>query len=151
MSDNWIYLIPDDAFFIPDASKQELARRRLHEIAPEAGEIKQSVSENVRFQDCGANFERIGCPSCQAEISISWWQRCMDEDFDGDGFRVATYDTPCCGSKITLHDLAYEWPQGMCRFSLDLLNGNLDRLHDRHKRELEEILGCKLRVIYQHL
>jgi hypothetical protein len=93
MSETWIYLIPDDPRFIPDSSKQELARRRFSEVAPEAKEIELSVGESVKFQDCGANFERICCPSCHTEIPISWWQKCMNEDFDGQGFKVEVYIT----------------------------------------------------------
>lgn len=82
-------------------------------------------------------------------IPTSWWQDRMDEDYD-DGFKLAAYRTPCCGAQHTLHDLAYEWPQGFGRFALDAMNPSLGKLEDRHRRELEEILGTKLRVIYRH-
>ena len=37
------------------------------------------------------------------------------------------------------------------RFGLDARNPNIGELEDRYKREFEEILGTKLRVIYQHI
>ncbi|GLQ50751.1 hypothetical protein ACFFJT_05560 [Dyella flava] len=151
MSENWTYLIPDDPHFIPETSKQEAARRKFCEIARGAKEIELSVNEHVKFQDCGANFERIRCPGCCAEIPMSWWLACMKEDFDGQGFRIAVYATPCCASNTSLHNLAYEWPQGMYRFALGSMNGSFGRLDDGHRQEIEEILGCKLRVIYQHV
>jgi hypothetical protein len=61
MSDNWIALVPEDPRFVPDAAKQQRARERFLEIAPEADEIEIKVSENVVFFDCGGNFERICC------------------------------------------------------------------------------------------
>jgi hypothetical protein len=151
MSESWIYLIPDDPHFVPEPTRQELARRRFIEAVPEAEQVELSINEKVQFRDCGDNFERILCPSCRAEISISWWHECMDEDFSDQGFKVAGYATPCCGSITTMHDLAYEWPQGLYRFSLGVRGGNFGVLGDGEKRKFEEILGCKLRVIYQHL
>jgi hypothetical protein len=150
MSDNWIVLIPEDPWLVPDAVKQRRARDRFAEIAPEADEIEIKVSEKVEFFDCGANLERICCPSCRAQIPVEWWQERMDEDY-GDGFKLASYATPCCGKKSTLHELVYEWPQGFGRFALDALNPNIAKLAEKDKREFEKILGTKLRVIYQHI
>ena len=45
----------------------------------------------------------------------------------------------------------HTWPQGFAQFALEVMNPNSGRLEDRHRLELEEILGTKLRVIYQHL
>jgi hypothetical protein len=150
MSDNWIALIPEDPRFIPEAAKQSRARDRFAEIAPEADEIEVKVCQKVKFFDCGANFERILCPSCRSEIAVEWWQGRMDEDY-ADGFKLAFYATPCCGAKFTLHELVYEWPQGFGLFALDAMNPNVGRLEGRYQREFEEILGTKLRVIYQHI
>jgi hypothetical protein len=150
VSDNWIALIPEDPRFIPDAAKQSRARDRFTEIAPEADEIEIKAGEKVEFFDCGANYERILCPSCRSEILIAWWQDRMDEDY-GNGFMLASYATPCCRAQYTLHDLVYEWPQGFGRFALAAMNPNIGKLEERHKQEFEEILGTKLRVIYQHI
>jgi len=150
MSDNWIALIPEDPRFVPDEAKQRRARDRFAEIAPEADEVEIKVSEKVEFFDCGANFERILCPSCRSEISVVWWQDHIDEDSD-DGFKLASYPAPCCGRKCTLHELVYEWPQGFGRFALEAMNPNIGKLEDKYKEEFEKILGTKLRVIYQHI
>jgi hypothetical protein len=150
MSDHWIKLIPEDPRFIPDAAKQARARDRLAEIAPDADEIEIQVSENVEFFDCGANFERILCPSCRSEIAVEWWQQRMNDDYD-DGFRLARYPTPCCSTPHTLHELEYAWPQGFGRFALDAMNPNIAKLEERYRQELEALLGTRLRVIYQHL
>lgn len=150
MSDNCIVLIPEDPRLIPDASRQSRARDRFADIAPDAEEIVTKVCEKVEFFDCGANLERILCPSCGLEIPVEWWQERMNEDNDN-GFILASYSTPCCGAQRTLHDLKYEWPQGFGRFALEAMNPNIGELEERYKRELEEILGTKLHVIYQHI
>lgn len=163
MSDHWITLIPEDPRFVPDPAKRQLARDRLAAIAPDAEEIEIRVSEKVEFFDCGQNFERVRCPSCGAAIPDDWWQDRMDEDSGvegwqdrmdddaGDGFKLATYSTPCCGMKCTLHELVYEWPQGFGRFALEAMNPDIGKLEDKFMREIETILGTKVRVIYQHI
>jgi hypothetical protein len=64
---------------------------------------------------------------------------------------LAEYKTPCCNASMTLHELVYEWPQGLGRFALEVMNPRIGKLDDRYKKEFEEILGTRLRVIYQHL
>jgi hypothetical protein len=150
MSDNWITLIPEDPNHIPDAVRQRRARSRFAEIVPKADEIEIKVSNKIEFFDCGANFECVRCPACGSEIATDWWKDRMDEDC-GDGFKLATYATPCCATKCTLHELAYDWPQGFGRFALETMNPNIGELTNRNQRELEGILGTKLRVIYRHM
>jgi len=151
MSDNWIILIPDDPNCVPDGARQTETRKRFSEIAPDADEIEAKVSGRVKFFDCGANLERIVCPSCSAEISCDWWQDRLDDDFSNDGFKLAQYSSPCCQTAHTLHELIYEWPQGFGRFSIEAMNPNIGELDGQRKKELEDLLGMPLRVIYQHL
>ena len=75
----------------------------------------------------------------------------MDEDYVNGGFKLAQYPTPCCKVNYSLDQLIYEWPQGFARFALDAMNPNICELNDQYKAEFEEILGTRLRVIYQHL
>lgn len=150
MSENWIALVPQDPRFVPDAARQCRARERFAEIAPEADEIEIKVSRNVVFFDCGENFERVCCPSCGTELPVEWWQERMEEDHD-DGFQLAAYATPCCERKVTLNELVYEWPQAFGRFAIDAMNPDIGKLDDSYKQEFENILGTKLRVIYQHI
>src|SRR5947207_2367325 len=111
MSDNWIVLIPEDPYFIPDAEKRSRARDRFAEIAPDADEIEIKVCEKVQFFDCGENFERILCPRCRSVIPVAWWQERMDKDYSN-GFLLAKYATPCCNKLYTMQELVYDWPQG---------------------------------------
>ena len=149
MSDNWIALIPEDPRFVPEAARRSRARDRFCEIAPAADEVAIKVSDTVEFFDCGANFEQALCPSCRSVLPATWWQDRMGEDY-ADGFKLAAYPTPCCGARHTLHELVYEWPQGFGRFALDAMNPDIGKLEERDQRELEEMLGTKLRVIYRH-
>ena len=149
MSMHSICLIPEDPRFVPDVQQQENTRQRFQQILGEEGGARVSVSEQPFFVDCGENFERIACPGCSAELTVDWWHECMDSDFDGQGMRLNRYATPCCNQQVTLHELDYQWPMGIARFTLE--GDNLvGRLGDEAKQELEAMLGCRLRVIYRH-
>jgi hypothetical protein len=150
MSDNWIVLVPQDPLALVDADRLQRAMQRICEIAPEADETKMTVSKQPQFFDCGANLERITCPSCQQELRVDWFQDRMDADYDGTGFRLNTYRTPCCDRPHSLNELLYEWPAGFGMCSLEVMNPNIGLLSDEQRREIEEIVGLPLRVIYQH-
>jgi len=150
MSDNWITLVPEDPYFIPDMARQSRARERLTEIAPDADEVEITLRDTVQFFDCGTNLERILCPACGAELPVDWWQERMNEDYQ-QGFKLAPYQLPCCGATSALHELIYDGQQAFGHFALDVMNPNIGMLDDTSKRELEEILGTKLIVVYQHL
>jgi hypothetical protein len=150
MSDDWIILIPENPRFRPERARQMAAEVRFSEIAPQAHEVTSNLSDTVQFYHCGANFERIKCPSCGSDVPIDWWQDRMDEDFD-DGFKLRPYRVPCCNGEMTLHELAYEWPQGFGQYSLEAMNPNIGQLSNEHKQDFEGIVGTPLRVIYLHL
>src|SRR5579872_111967 len=95
MSDNWIVLISEDPTFLPDKARQARARDRFAKIVPDASGIRLKVYDKIEFFDCGANLERILCPSCGAEIPTLWWQDRMSEDY-ADGFKLDRYAMPCC-------------------------------------------------------
>jgi hypothetical protein len=151
MSDNWIILIPEQAGFVPPADKQQQALSRFRNLAPAADEVKIELSEKIRFVDCGSNFERILCPDCKKELDISWWQKQINEDFVDSDFQLLSRKMPCCGTMRNLHELRYDWPQGLARFGLEAMNPNLGKLPEAEISSLESILGCPLRVIYQHI
>jgi hypothetical protein len=65
-------------------------------------------------------------------------------------FRDLRATTPCCGRRTTLNALAYSWPVGFARFTLEVLNPGLDSLPDRIHQRLEDVLACRLRLIWAH-
>ncbi len=75
----------------------------------------------------------------------------MDEDYDGSGFRLDSFKLPCCQATCTLNELTYDWPQGFARFSLEVMNPNIGELPKSGIVSFADILGCPLKVIYQHL
>jgi hypothetical protein len=133
---------------MPEA--RERAAEMFRAIAPVAEEIENKVTVGVRFVDCGANFERVLCPICGKELEMEWWNEQMDKDFDGE-FKLNSVRVPCCRGEKTLNDLRYEWQQGFARFSLEVMNPNVGELTKDDVKAFETILGCPVKVIYQHI
>jgi hypothetical protein len=152
MSDHWIILIPEKAGWVPTKIREMLAQKKLSELLPEAGEIKMELSEEMRFEHCGSNFESVQCPACGEKLETKWWQKKMDDDFGPEkNFKLAPIRLPCCGVKKTLHELHYEWQQGFAKFSLCVRNPNIGKMPEKFIEALETILNCKLRFIYRHI
>ena len=149
MSDNVLRLIPTDPQFVPDDASAERARDHLAELAPNADEVTQNMSEETQFVDPGANLERISCPRCGQNLPMEWWQDRMDDAFKA-RFTVLAVTTPCCGADVSLNDLNYEWPAGFARFVLEAMNPGVADLATAEIATLAEIVGSPLRRIWAH-
>ena len=150
MSDDWFVLVPEDPRYVPDKDRQEQSRQRLCEIAPEADDVECVNAEAVQFFDCGSNLEFVRCPNCKSEISWNWWGNRMDDDYK-DGFRLASFETPCCKSRLSLDRLIYEWPVAFGRFALSARNPNMRKIRQEQVSELGALLGCGLITIRRHI
>jgi len=152
MSDNFVYLIPEEPGLVPDEAKQEAVVTYFRNIAPKAGAITTSVSDSVEFIHCGANFGKILCPSCGTVVRVDQWSDWMDQDFQGKGkgFVLPKHVLPCCGALHSLHDLNYEWPMGFGRFMVCAEDPNIGKLSDEQRGRFAAILGCAVRIIYEH-
>ena len=150
MSDDYIHIIPAIPGFVPDQARRDDAVSHFRSIAPKATEVSSKISDHLEFVHCGGNFEEIRCPSCKAVIELDLWQGWMDDDCSEKGFTLTLRAMRCCGAQHTLHDLAYVWPQGFARCDVCAMNPNIGKLSDDQRSRFEEILGCPVRVIYEH-
>lgn len=147
MSDNILKLIPIKATFMP-------TEKMLKELTDVLDKYFSSldfnilVTDNIRFIDQGANWKRVTCPICNSVIDDSWWQVEMDKAY-ANNFTDLEIVSPCCGSKISLNDLYYEWPAGFARFSIEIRNPN-ENVDAEILGELENIIGTTLKKIWAH-
>ena len=151
MSDNWICIIPKDPNVIPEIKIQKEAEKYFKSIVTQSDEIKTIVTDSIQFYDSGANFERIRCPFCQSEIEMDWWQEKMDNDSNGDGFKLNTFAMPCCNRTTNLNNLLYDFEQGFSKYCIEAMNPNIDELGSENIIKLKDILGIEIKVIYQHI
>jgi len=149
MSDNTLYLIPEEPNFIPDEESSDRAISLLRSFLEDLAEVEATVSDEIRFIDPGANFESVACPKCGSVITDSW-QSFMDAA-NTSQFRNLAIITPCCGAESSLNDLVYKWSAGFAKYVLKANNPSIpDWLGQSQVVKLERILGCNLRQIKAH-
>ena len=149
MSENFLKIIPEQPVYIPKNEAQVTASRFLKSLVDENCEVQSKVSKEIEFVDAGTNFESISCPICGKEISGEWWSIAMSKAHQSH-FSQLEIAVPCCKSRTTLNHLNYNWSQGFARFVLSARNPNISMLDKQSLSKLEQILGCKLRVIWTH-
>jgi hypothetical protein len=149
MSDNWLRFIPTDPEFLPTQAAAAKAQALLASIVPQSTEVTVQFTEHVEFMDQGANFESVACPRCEANAE-SWWGDAMSEQYKT-RFSNLRVTAPCCGATVSLNELNYKWPCGFSRFVLEAMNPNVRDIAPDQVAELEETLGCPLRVFWRHL
>lgn len=150
MSDNWIIVVPEEPSFMPPPDGQQKAVSLFQSIASAADDFEVVATQEVRFIDCGCNFEGVFCPDCGGELDVEWWQDAKSEEFDA-GFPLKEATLPCCGVSHSLAALRYEWPQAFARFSIGAMNAQIADLSDEQMRSFESALGCRVRKVLRHL
>ena len=151
MSDDYILVIPRNPRYVPTPEVQRHLVELLAQLAPDAEDITVEASEEVRFFDCGENFQRIVCLRCAVEIDLEWWQARMDDDAQDTGFRLANYALPCCGASVTLNDLEYDWPQAFGRCRWEVTNPGIGELTSSDRTNLVAAAGIPLVFVRQRI
>jgi len=149
VSDNYLRLIPTDPTWQPGADEARRAVAALWPFVPAAESIDVERYDEVRFIDPGANFERVSCPTCRADLATVWWTGQMEQAAVS-GFTNLTVLPPCCGTPASLNDLGYDWPAGFARAELSVVNPNRGRLDDAELARVTTALGHPLRQVMAH-
>ena len=154
MSDYSVIFIPTDHRCVPPVAAHEEARlhveRRLPGIVGTV-QVSISVSEHPEIVHGFANFENVVCPYCW-DFLTDWWGDEALPVAERSNFENLSVVLPCCERHASLNELHYYFPLGFARFQLEALNPNVGpKLPQGLLRELEAILGCRLRVVRQHI
>jgi hypothetical protein len=148
VSDVFLRVIPSDPRHVPSATARERAQTLLRRALPRADDVSGTVTAEVRFVDCGDNFEFVACPRCGADLG-DWWSVIMEAAHERQ-FRELRATTPCCGHTQSLNELQYAWPMGFARYTLEAVNPRVGSLPERTQVRLAETLGCPIRLIWAH-
>jgi hypothetical protein len=151
MSDNWICIIPKDPNWTPSSAQQIELEMALRSIVPPSEKVEFETDDDIKFRDCGGNFESIKCPNCKVAVNTEQWQSLMDIDYDGNSFRMCKYQMDCCGCEVSLNELEYYFTQGFSKFIARCMNPNKGELAKNEIRSIEEALTTTVSVIYQHI
>ena len=153
MSDQLVRLIPSDPYFrVTERQAQEALRLIRQSIRADGIELR--MQETPMFIDSRENMTSISCPCCRQLLDFGWWGDAMDKAYETD-FMDLSVQLPCCGAKSTLQDLIYDFPCAFASFELEVRNPESDRRPDARKpedmlKQLEELLGIPMRVIYAY-
>ena len=118
----------------------------LRTMIPRHDSLKVKRHDEIRFVDCGENFRLAICPQCGANLTgqLSNW---MDVSYRSH-FQDRKVDVPCCGEKIDLNDLRYEWPMAFASWTVEVLNPNPATFIPAHDQVLiEAVLRSPVRQI----
>jgi hypothetical protein len=148
VADTFLRIIPSDPSCVPSVLARERAMNVLRRAVPQADEVSAQVSQDVRFVDCGSNFESVRCPACGTDLG-EWWAEAMEMG-QQQQFRDLRITTPCCGLHTSLNDLLYSWPAGFARYTLEALNPGRRSLPPRIVDRLTHVLETDLRLIWAH-
>jgi hypothetical protein len=148
MSETFLRIIPSDPGCVPSALRRERALGVLQRAVPLADDVASQVTPDVRFVDCGDNFETVRCPHCGADVG-EWWSVAMEMGHE-QHYRDLRVTTPCCTRSTSLNELVYSWPAGFARYSLEALNPGVGSLPEALVRRLEDALSARIRVIWAH-
>jgi hypothetical protein len=151
MSDNYIIIIPKNYDFIPNSLLEALLINEINKIVKTRDSLDIIRTEGIRFIDCGSNFEKIVCPNCGKELEIEFWQEKMDEYFNGYSFLLEKFPLPCCKMEFNLNELVYIWEQGFGKYSIEILNPDIDRLSIENIDTFGNILKQQVKIIYRHI
>lgn len=150
MAETALFVIPQDPFFVPEPSAREAAGALARQLLPDAEAIAVSVSAKPQFFDAGEAAVAVRCPEGGKRLDMDWWADLMEEDFDGEGFRLEAHPSPC-GRAVTLAELVYEAPQGFARCAVAIANPGISALDESALVAFAEALGGPVTAVYQAL
>jgi hypothetical protein len=113
-----------------------------------AADVLGQLTPEVRFVDCGDNFQTVVCSRCGTDIA-EWWAAAMEAAHEQQ-FADLRLATPCCGTRTALTDLFYSPAVGFARYTLAVVNLRVGGVPPRTIERLQTVLGCELKLIWAH-
>jgi len=158
MSEEVLKLIPEDKSYIPDEGQAEKARVLLEDFFPDGEQAEIQFSEHLMFIDGGENTVKVGCSICATEsdlndeVNTEWWckldAQTSPEDANIEAIEVAM---PCCNKSTSIQNIDYFGSVGFAKFELCIWNPYADDgISDQQIKQLETLLGCKLKQVWAH-
>lgn len=144
MADYTIKIIPADPYRRIPEDRINMAADYLQGNVS-ADRIETAAYETPAFIDCGGNLESIECPLCGSHIDFDWWGEAMDEAAEGE-FSDLSAVMPCCGGKISLNELKYDFPCGFACSEVKILNPD-NEVSGECMENIRRLFSADIRVI----
>jgi hypothetical protein len=142
----WIHFVPEDPAFVPPRVAAQNALVHLRDAAPDDAAVNADAFPNPVLFTRSGSISKAFCNCCGLPIELSWWDAAMNHAHESH-YSSLRVTTPCCGCETSLNDLKYEPPAAFGRCHIVMLGG--PEAEAVHRRNLERILGCKLKVIVE--
>ncbi|MCS4308041.1 hypothetical protein M2404_002389 [Rheinheimera pacifica] len=152
MSEHQIIILPQNPLWIPPSGMAAATQQFIAGLFPAAEHIEVTCTDEVRYYDCGGNFEHIHCPACYAELSVEQWHSMMDADYNAENnsFAMQQQALPCCGELCNLNQLQYSFEQGFGRFAI-IMDNSVGVLDAATQAAIEVFLDNQpVKIIYRH-
>jgi hypothetical protein len=158
MPEIYLKIIPTEPGYVPKEEARTKAVALLRKLLPRSEDWNGEVHERLEFIDQGEHLETIICPSCgdrlrlhsqvNGEDILDWWYRVSDE-MEETGPEEVRVEMPCCRQQVPAMALTFDGPAGFARFEMNVMNPGLKGdLPSEHLARLEEVVGCRLRLIW---
>lgn len=149
MSDHLLRYVPAAPFWQPSPEDAERAAALLRSVLPEADAITASFEERIVLYDPGANWSGVACHACGADAE-PWFAEAVEAVLaaGSDSLDVAA---PCCGTRLSLNDLRFDWPAGFGRFALEARNPNVRDTTAEQDGRVAACLGAPVRKIWARM
>jgi hypothetical protein len=147
MSDNILKIVPRDPLFRPSQEAEKAVEQLLRAMIPRHDSLEAKMQDGIAFVDCGENHERTICPVCGADVGEHWSQW-MKDSYRQTRFQDRMVVVPCCGAKVDLNDLRYEFPMAFSSWSVELWNPDpAVFMSAKDERLIEAALGTPVRQV----
>jgi len=152
MSEHEIIILLRDPQLQPNADIIAATTQFIAGLFPATEHIDITCTDEVRYYDCGGNFEHIHCPACQTELSVAQWHNLMEADYNAEhnSFAMQNLALPCCGKLCNLNQLQYSFEQGFGRFAI-IMDNSVGAVDAATQAAIEAFLGNQpVKIIYRH-
>lgn len=147
MSSTVLKIIPTNPSYVPNKLQQDNAKDFLTKLYKKE-QIEFIITDTIEFVDQGENFESVSCNLCGQNIEIEDWQNAMDKAYEQQ-FTDLEFITPCCHKKTSLNNLTYQSAAGFAKFVMTISDVQKE-IEEKKLKELQQILGMTLRIIWAH-
>ena len=152
MSDDWIRIVPSDPDHVPSDERAQAAVSAVEALISSAEDVTIHAADQIVFIDAGENQGSARCPQCGADLEDAWWAGAMSDSYERSHFAVRRVVLPCCSALSDLNELDYgQWPVTFGRWWIDCRNPAEGRLAEHQIRQLSEVLGHPVRIVYRHI
>lgn len=144
-----VQFVPCDPHFTPGTIGISAAGLYLKQAVPNATQVEAMARDGIDVFFPGDNLTACSCPSCKSEIPAGVWQTILGADYDeASGFMLLRQQMPCCGDRLAVNELVFDWPVAFGKFALQITNPQFDTSNQdearRLAKDLSPILGCEL-------